>query len=401
MIQTVLLVFYLLTTPTDKVICSLWVSAPPSGNDIQAACGPVDLDDLSLRVVSLHDGQIVSEGVPGTEVYDILYHVPPVGNLDDYLIELYRPDHSEIVCTIRTPEYQPTPDELGAECGPDILDRWYAGDVYFQPMGTVTETITIDHCDVIPVATGSGLFRPVVTVSDLATSEPYALLAGRLIWWGYAEGDCSDGWSGIDPTSGAANVCGLAGALPDVITWQNQYDRQILEAANENNIPPVLMKAIIGVESQFWPVWTTPDHETGVAQVTADGLDIPLRYDTDLAYEYCIQLIWDCSPGYTRLTTAQRAQIRDLFYTRLGCWECGPEPARLRTYELIPTLAKIIRSYYCYTQAATGETDPVNLWTLTLAAYHAGGECIAAGDLCPLGQAYVRRIVLESNSDDT
>jgi len=407
-LKSIIIIFYLLTTPADKIICSLWVDQPPSANDVREACGPVDLDTLMMRAALIDGGSLVRDDLPASELYNILEHLPAIHDdteygLGDYRIEIYEPDHSEIYCVVKTREYQPTPYEFTAQCGLDAIDKWNNGEIYFQQGEIIeVETDPDPQCMTPELTPGAGMYQFPYGSASLATQEPYTWLAGQLIWWGYTQGDCGEGWSGIDVATLTATPCGVTGALDAVVDWQNQFDREIWGTAKEYQVPPKLLKGVIGIESQFWPLWNSRE-ETSVAQITIDGLDIALRYDPNLAAKYCTKTLWDCTVGYPRLNLEQQEQVRQALYADLTCYHCGPEEARRQTQEIIPLFARIIRAYRCFAVELTGETEPNRAWEVAAAAYHAGGGCLQNGEICDRGIGYLAKIkvmMTEVRSED-
>ena len=100
---------------------------------------------------------------------------------------------------------------------------------------------------------------------ELYTTQDYAFLAGVYILRGdVSASDCSDGGLLFN---GAASACGIERAREQVIEAQNRFDHQILTAANNNQIPPKLLKGLIGQESQFWNGWVIKG-EYGYGQMT-------------------------------------------------------------------------------------------------------------------------------------
>ena len=343
------------------------------------------------------------DDLPASEIYNILVHLPadPDTRLGDYRLEIYEPDHSEIYCVVKVVgDYQPTHAEIAEQCGPKAVEMLISGEIY-SVQGEVIEIEPerVYDCSPPELPSGPGLFHQPTAAADLATHQPYTWLAGQLIWWGYAEGNCPGGWSGVDVRTLTATPCGLAGAMQAVSAWQNQFDRDIYQAAKEANIPARLLKGLIGAESQFWPLWNSRP-ETSVAQITIDGLDIALRYDPALAERYCNKTLFDCARGYPLLRLAQQEAVRQALYADLTCYGCGPEEARQKTAAIIPLFARVLRAYYCYSVEISGETDPATAWQLAAAAYHAGGACITNGAACQRGAAYLTKIAVIMAPED-
>jgi len=295
------------------------------------------------------------------EIYNILEHLPADDHtLGDYRLEIIEPDHVETVCAVRTQAETPMPDEIGAQCGQAAQSAHERGALTLEYAGQITiDTGPTYSCQAPELPAGPGLFQAPLSAADLETDHPYTWLGGQLIWWGVAEADCEGGYAGIDVATLTALPCGMAGAYRAVVDWQNQFDADIYNAAADYQVPARLLKGIIGVESQFWPLWNSRA-ETSIAQITMDGLDIALRYDQDLAKQYCAKTLWDCPNGYPRLRLAEQAAVRQALYADLTCYRCDPETARQHTAEIIPLFARILRAYRCYAVEIAGQTEPSN-----------------------------------------
>ena len=88
------------------------------------------------------------------------------------------------------------------------------------------------------------------TADQLYTEEEYYYLAGQLIANGVVDaGACPS--SGL-MSSGYANACGMSVAMPTVIVVQNLLNEPILQAYEDVGVPPVILKLLIGTESQYW-----------------------------------------------------------------------------------------------------------------------------------------------------
>ncbi len=111
----------------------------------------------------------------------------------------------------------------------------------------------------------------------LASEQPYAYLAGRLIAQGVV--DASTCASGGLLSNGYADNCGLDQAMPKVSLWQNQFDEQIIQAANDTKVPAQLLKNLFAQESQFWPGVFRQPKEFGLGQITDNGADALLLWN--------------------------------------------------------------------------------------------------------------------------
>ncbi|MCB2179915.1 hypothetical protein KQH54_02205 [bacterium] len=212
----------------------------------------------------------------------------------------------------------------------------------------------------------------VSTVEDLATTEDYSLLAGKLILRGsVSASQCADG--GL-LQNGAASACGVSAAKDLVTNQQNRFDAQILQAAAVSRIPPRLLKGVIGQESQFWDGWVIKG-EYGYGMMTENGADMLLTWNLGYYLDLCLPIYGGdgCAWGYTNLADYPQAYLRGLALQNVGT---------NREFEVIgQTLA-----------AATGQTGQLirnitgkmpgnvvsydELWKISLAVYHGGAGCV-------------------------
>jgi hypothetical protein len=225
-----------------------------------------------------------------------------------------------------------------------------------------------------------------VTAEFLATETPYYYLAGRLIAQGIVKAEtCSGG--GLE-LNGYANECGLEKALPVVIEWQNRFDQQILDIANQVHIPGQMLKNIFAQESQFWPGAFKDPKEFGLGQLTDSGAETILLWDTRFFYQFCPTILDadTCRQGYVYLNLEHQELMRGALanQVRSECVDC-PSGLDIRNVEksielfahtLVANCAQVSRIVYNATgQSAGFLSDYENLWQLTAANYHSGPGC--------------------------
>jgi len=260
-----------------------------------------------------------------------------------------------------------------------------------------------------------------VTVSDLHTENRYDLLAGHLLKARLVDGSaCPSGGLNRD---GSPNACGLDVTQKEVVAWQNRYDPAILNAAQNDRVPPYLMKAVIAVESQFWPAPDWVRGEIGLGQMTAFGADLLLAYRPAVYHQFCRQTFSEdtCNVAYAFQPYANQAMLRGLVLKSLDatCSSCsggldptkGEQAVTLLAETLSASCAQSARSIAIATghlpSALMGYED---FWRFTLANYHSGSGClyqamrrsgnptswssIASGlqPGCLSGSTYIRRI---------
>ena len=362
--------------PHDHILCKLWVSNPPTQTQLVQACGTwplVNIDTLVWRAINT-DGAVERFGSANdvTAISDIIAW-------DHYTIQIVDPNIYETTkCSIKIEHSgSPTLAEATDQC-PNQIDQWQAGKLILKLVGTLPLQDTSDKqiCKMPTPPNGPGILDMPDKPTELATTKPYELLAGALLWHGLAEPRCS-GYSGLQSAwPSMATTCGLESAMPNVIAWQNLYNPSIYQAGAAAGVPPRLLKAMIAQESQFWPGWVNVAGETGLLQVTEQGADIALRYSPDLYNQFCKGS--DCSAGYDLLPDYRQSEL----------WQALLKPDRSML-----TNARIVAAYYCYANEIDHQTDPTDRWDVTLAVWNAGAICVRSGDICPQGQTYINEVM--------
>jgi hypothetical protein len=241
-------------------------------------------------------------------------------------------------------------------------------------------------------------FPPLVETPDwlttpavpelLATEKPYYYLAGRLIAQGLVNADPCAG-SGLQ-VNGYADECGLQAALPQVIEWQNKFDAQILEVANRVNIPAQLLKNIFAQESQFWPGAFKDPNEFGLGQMTDNGAETILLWDTRFFHQFCPEVFDNdtCRRGYVFLNEDHQKILRGALVNqvRADCPGCTgglnldnvEDSIHLFAHTLVANCAQVSRIFYNATGNRPGRvSDYESLWLATAANYHVGPGCLS------------------------
>ena len=145
---------------------------------------------------------------------------------------------------------------------------------------------------------------------DLNTAIPYNYLAANLISAGVVDASrCENG--GLLQDNYGANTCGMEVAQPDVIEWQNRFDRLILKVARDTGVPAQMLKALFARESQFWPA-LFQDSDIGLGQLTEDGADTTLLWNESFYEQFCpLVLSADrCEKGYLHITEEEQEHLR-------------------------------------------------------------------------------------------
>jgi hypothetical protein len=335
---TIMLMFYLLLPPQNTPRCVLWLPAAATSADVSAACGEINLDEYSVNFRVIYNDKVLCEK-PARAVLNPPAYCNLPFTLDNFKMEIFKKGTLEtILCSIESPNNPPTRDEIATACNQEALDQYDAG------VATLRFVSEIQPAEEPAPACVIEEPEQPASADDLATGEPYTWLAGRLLWYGLVTADC-DSYSGLDPVTLAANECGLKSAADKVHHWQNQFDGEIYAAARSEGVPAKLLKDVIAVESQFWPLWENrPAGEIGLAQITPAALDTYLRY-----YQ----------PGYDALPLARRADALYQTANALRCENCSLEQAVQKERENIPLYARILRAHRC---ASTDWRAALVLW---------------------------------------
>ncbi len=225
-------------------------------------------------------------------------------------------------------------------------------------------------------------------VAFLATEQPYAYLGGRLIAQGAVDASSCPGGGLL--SNGYADSCGMEQALPSVIVWQNQFDDQILKVAGDTRVPAQLLKNLFAQESQFWPGVFRKANEFGLGQITDNGADALLLWNSSFFNQFCPLVLTkdQCSGGYLKLDAANQAILRGALATTADadCATCEfgidltsiNKSIELVAHTLLANCEQVGQIVYNATGRLAGEVASYeDLWKFTIADYHAGPGCLS------------------------
>ncbi len=226
-----------------------------------------------------------------------------------------------------------------------------------------------------------------LNASDLYTEVSLYYLAAMLITNNQVDAsNCPNG--GLDdPLS--ANQCGLAAARDDVITWQNQFDEQILTVGRETGIPAQLLKNVFSRESQFWPGMYINYKEAGLGQLTDQGAETVLLWNPDFFEQFCPLVLHQsrCDLGFGNLLTSEQAMLQGALVTKVNasCVDC-PAGIDLTQAEFsVRVFAETMAANCEQTSRIINNTTSLlpgqaasyaDLWRFTLVNYNAGAGCL-------------------------
>lgn len=223
--------------------------------------------------------------------------------------------------------------------------------------------------------------------SDLNSSGSLYYLAAALIKNGIV--DASSCQQGGLTDSTTANECGVERASPKLNYWQNQFDQEILNVAQIDDIPARLLKNMFIKESQLWPGIYHDVKEVGLGQLTENGADTTLLWNPGFYDSFCPLVLDDsvCAYGFAGLGEERQAILRGalLQKTNAACSSCQDGIDLTKTSYSIHVFAEAIKANcsQVYQLIANSTSKPPrevtsysDLWRFTLANYNAGPGCL-------------------------
>jgi hypothetical protein len=222
----------------------------------------------------------------------------------------------------------------------------------------------------------------------LATDISYSYLAGRLISQGLVDAESCPSRGLL--SNGYADTCGLELARPLVEEWQNRFDLQIIQTAQETGVPAQLMKNLFAQESQFWPGVFRVPNEFGLGQLTDNGAETILLWNPSFFEQFC-PLVLDesaCQRGYIYLDAESQAILRGALALQANadCPTCeagidltnAEFSITLFANTLLANCEQVAQIMYNATgQIAGGVSSYEDLWRFTVANYHTGPGCLS------------------------
>ncbi len=308
----ILYIWFLLTLPQDRLVCSLWVAQPPERAAIVQSCGDIDLAAYRLDVQS--EGVVICSRRADV-LPNVIRECPLSSTLDHYRLRIIEENYQTTICAVETKErIEPTREEIAEQC-------------------PTANEYAIRYAGTKRVESAAPVCKPpsVAQPASIATSEDYYLLAGKLIWFGMAKGNCPGGYSGVDASTFAATPCGMDGARAQMLAWQNGLDDAILVSARTWNVPADLLKRLIAEETQFW-TWTGVDGEHGLIQITDAGATVVLHVYLS---------------GYYRMNPREQFEARQAWLRQLDCYNCSPLAAYDHAKRTMDLYAQALAAYYC------------------------------------------------------
>jgi len=210
------------------------------------------------------------------------------------------------------------------------------------------------------------------TSMDLQTTNRFLYLAGKLLLTGIVNGETCSGFGLLN--NNTANPCGEELAHEKVISWQNQYDKEIFTASEEYNVPARLLKAIIAQETQFWP-HPVSSKEFGLGRITDNGADMLLTWNLPIFIEECVLAysVEACSSGYSNMDPDDQSLLRGLVLKDVGT----DQEMKLLAVTLLASSYQVDQMVKNVTGMPVSEVSTYEeMWKLSVANYHAGSGCV-------------------------
>ena len=234
---------------------------------------------------------------------------------------IYEVSNRRLICSIETPpNTYPTDQQLADNCPYNISNGLYFGEIEMTHFEITKSGDPGPFCVPPNVPIGSGMLETPPSAEGLWTDDPLLMLADRLRWYGRSE---------------------------TITEWQNLFNQDIYNAAISSGVPAHLLKTLIGVESQFWPLWTPSENEISMGQITDAGIDVLMRYDEAAFNTICNQAVAGCDRGYHIMSVAKQAMVRDTLRATLICHACSVDQAIEQERYNIGIYARVLRAYGC------------------------------------------------------
>jgi len=282
----------------------------------------------------------------------------------------------------------PWGDFMNPEDRSNDPNRWYVDILSSQYQGSELATCS-DTWQVFPDLGGppEWLSSPEDS-TDLQSDISYYYLAGSLITYGISDASaCLDG--GLQAPN-IASACGVEAARPQLQEWQNRFDGEILQAAQDTGVPARLLKNIFSRESQIWPGIYKTYKEAGLGQLTDNGADTILLWSPDFFAQFCPLVLNQayCNLGWGNLGEAEQNLLRGALVNKVNA-SCPDCPAGIDLSEAgysvhvfaegllanCEQVGRIITNTTGYTPGQVASFE--DLWRFTLVNYNAGAGCLS------------------------
>lgn len=265
--------------------------------------------------------------------------------------------------------------------------QWYV-DVLSSQWRNGKQATCSDKWQVFPDLSGPpDWLSTSASAQDLQSDTSYYYLAGALITYGEVDASgCLDG--GLQAPN-VASQCGVEAARTRLVEWQNRFDGQILQAANDIGIPARLLKNVFARESQIWPGMYTSYKEAGLGQLTTNGADTMLLWNPAFYHQFC-PLVLDkkyCQTGFAQIGDFEQNLLRGALVQKVNaaCPDCPTGIDISQANYSVNVFARgLLANCEQVGQVITDATGLVpgqassyeDLWRFTLVNYNAGPGCL-------------------------
>ena len=350
-------------------------------------------NEAVIRIQGTVDGEPFS--CPG-DVCDLpLKPTGPNGVKVEFWADSSFGDSSEVFSALV--RLQPWGDFTNPEGQSNDQHLWYVDVISSQWRGTTPASCS-ETWQVFPDIGGPPpwLLTPP-DAGDLYTNVSFYYLAGMLISSGQVDASlCPDEGLNRDLI---ANACGVQEAYSQVVEWQNIFNEEIINAANETGVPAQLLKNVFSRESQFWPGIYKTYREAGLGQLTSNGADTVLLWNPSFFHQFCPLVLSNerCDLGFGNISEEDQAMLRGALVRKVNstCPECpvgidlsqANFSVRIFAEGMLANceqVGKIIRNV---TSREPGlVSNYVDLWRFTLVNYNAGSGCLSNAIRLAYGQ---------------
>jgi hypothetical protein len=282
----------------------------------------------------------------------------------------------------------PWGDFVAPDVETDDAPQWYVDILSTQYMGKIESSCSQIWSAFPPIGGPPQWLSSPDHPDGLISTRPYYYLAGSLIEQGMVNvTGCPNG--GLE-SPGIANQCGFEAARELINEWQNQFDSEIIEVADETGVPAQLMKNIFSRESQFWPGFSATYTEAGLGHLSDLGADTVLLWNPSFFSQFC-PLVLDtgvCQKGFGNLDITQQEMLRGALVQKVNaaCPEC-PMGIDLRqanfsisvfARSILANCEQVGQIIYNTTRQTSGEVCSYeDLWCFTLVNYTGGPGCLS------------------------
>lgn len=249
---------------------------------------------------------------------------------------------------------------------------WNASDLHGSiPYGA--ETWGLSPTGIEAALLDGSILDPNVPIDDLWSDYQLHGLCAELIYRGTIRATECPGF-GLENIT-AVNACGLAACRDTSIQQQNRMNMAILHAAERFRIPPKILKNLFLAETQFTR-YRGQEGEVGFGHLTGLSIDTLLRWSNTAFSNACAtifpQLPQQCEAGYDGMEDPYRELLKGVIFRETA----DDEGVTLSAQILNACKNQVKWLLQSLTDRPLDQiTDYDTLWKLTVAAYHAGGEC--------------------------